>query len=182
MPWPLPGPAPEGRRGELSSGECALLGARGAALAGPVVGAALAMMSWTAACRSRPRALGRAASARCSIGNMRAWGVYESGERYGGSCPTARLVNKPSQGFGVRARQWDVGRLPHGAGEGLARCEQSSTHGNLLLYKAEQSDCSLPPQKGSAIMSTAFLCVALLSISPAAASGDLLGDEELGRG
>lgn len=143
----LPGPAPEGRWDELSSGECALLGARGAALTGPIVGVVLAMMSWTAACRGRPCALGRAARARFSIGNsgcgepqVGRGGFTRVGSVTGASCPmatgcSAAPVNELSRGFGVRAWRWRAGGLPRGAGEGLARCEQSSTHGNLLLYK-----------------------------------------------
>lgn len=74
------------------------------------------------------------------MGGGGARGVYESRERYGASRATATgrsaaLVNEPSRGFGVRARRWRAGGLPRGAGEGLARCEQSSTYGNLLLYE-----------------------------------------------
>lgn len=82
----LPGPAPEGRWDELSSGECALLGASGAALTGPIVGAVLAMMSWTAACCGRPRA------------------------RQGGQSP--RLHRRDTRGLRERGAVWCL--PPHG--------------------------------------------------------------------
>lgn len=97
-------------------------------------GLVLALMPWAAACCGKP-------GARCAAGHV--WGescrwgrgVPGSGDPpCDARCP--RLLGRAScRGEPRFWGQCGAGSLPRHAGEGLAGCAQSSTHGNLLLHK-----------------------------------------------
>lgn len=162
-------------------------GCEGAALTGPIVGAVLAMMSWTAACRGRPRTLGRAARARFSTGNAQAGkrGAYGSGEHCGACCPVAaeRPVNEPSGAWGSE-----------GGGGGLAGCPAELARGSLAANKAalmarlaavQRLNARTPspptPKRISNNSRSVPVCssAGCLHRCPAAASRDLPGSEQL---
>lgn len=194
---PPPGPAPEGRWDELSSGECASLGAKGggggAPLTGPIVGVVLAMMSWAAACRGRPpaRSGGRPEprfSPRRWVGRwVRGEPQVGSGEMLGWLRPRGRQalgragVSGSERGGGVLAG------CPAELARGWLAANKAALMETCCCTKAEHSGSFLSVWGGFFFFPlfpprAAFLYAAWLGghlhHGPAAASGDLLGSEQ----
>lgn len=132
MPWP--GPAAEGRWDELSSGECALLGAMGAALTGTIVGAALAVVPRPAACRGRLRMLRGWLEPAPPPADHEEPQVGHGVEELDASRPVAVLAKEPSRAWGSeRGSGTLAAALPSWPGARLLRTKLRSW--KLLLYK-----------------------------------------------
>lgn len=97
-------------------------------------GVVLARMPWAAACCGRPGARCAAAmrGARAAGG---ARGFQDRGSPFVVPAVPRVLSRAGSRGEPGFWGQCGAGALPRQAGEGLAGCGQSGTHGNLLLYK-----------------------------------------------
>lgn len=99
-------------------------------------GVVLAVMPWAASCCGRP-------STRSAAGHVRGgscgWGpglqVWGNPPLWCLLYPGCQVLSHCSRGKPGFWGQCGAGTLPRQAGEGLAGCRQSSTHGNLLLYK-----------------------------------------------